>query len=329
MIGVAKKFVINPGHGGTDPGAQGHGIREKDLNLTVALALVPLLTARGIDVQLTRTGDITRSLEQRSNYIINARPDAALDLHHNAYSDPAARGIESFRSLFNAGSKALAEKMHPQLIASLGMANRGIKTRLYPGRSDWDYYHMIRECHRGAGIPVALTESGFVSSPVDAAIMKRANFAALQAEALAKGICAYLGVEWERAPAPAAPPTSGTLYRVQIGAYAVKANAEACLARAVSAGFKDAFITATGTAAAAAPTPAPAPTTAPKPAAPAIKVGSRVKVKAGAKDYNGKTLASFVFSTTYDVIQISGDRVVIGQGKVVTAAVWLKDLILV
>lgn len=133
----------------------------------------------------------------------------------------------------------------------------------------------------------------------------------------------------EKHLAPATPPTSGTLYRVQIGAYAVKANAEACLAKAKSAGFKDAFITATGTAAATAPTPAPTPAPVPKPTAPAIKVGSKVKVKAGAKDYDGRTLASFVFSTTYDVIQLSGDRVVIGQGKTVTAAVRLKDLVVV
>ena len=107
---MAKTFIINPGHGGTDPGACGNGIREKDLNLAVALAMVPLLTARGIDVLLTRTGDVYRSLRQRSDYIVKVRPDAALDLHHNAAGDSRARGIESFRSLFNTSSKTLAEK---------------------------------------------------------------------------------------------------------------------------------------------------------------------------------------------------------------------------
>ena len=322
------KFVINPGHGGSDPGACGNGIREKDLNLAVALAMVPLLTARGIDVLLTRTGDVYRSLRQRSDYIVKVRPDAALDLHHNAAGDSRARGIESFRSLFNTSSKTLAEKIHPQLIAALDMPNRGIKTKLYPGRKDWDYYHMIREPHRQAGTPVALTESGFVSSPADAAIMKRADFAKRQAEALARGICAYFGVSWSKQEAA---PDPETLYRVQIGAFAVRANAEACLKKAQAAGFKDAFIVG-GTPAAVAPAPKPAPapatTPAPKPT-PAIRVGSKVKVKAGAKDYNGVQLASFVYGRTYDVIQISGDRVVIGQGGQVTAAVRLKDLTLV
>lgn len=117
----------------------------------------------------------------------------------------------------------------------------------------------------------------------------------------------------------------GALYRVQVGAYAVKANAEAALKKAQAAGFKDAFITTTaGASTAPAPVPKPEPTPAPKPAT--IKVGSRVRVKAGAKDYNGVQLASFVYSRVYSVIQITGDRVVIGEGKAVTAAVHKIDL---
>lgn len=57
-----------------------------------------------------------------------------------------------------------------------------------------------------------------------------------------------------------------------------------------------------------------------------IKVGDKVRVKSGAKDYNGTKLSSSVYNTTYDVIQINGDRVVIGKGKAVTAAVHKSDL---
>ena len=131
------------------------------------------------------------------------------------------------------------------------------------------------------------------------------------------------------AKAPATPASNGTLYRVQIGAYAVKANAEAALKKARAAGFKDAFIVEpAGGSSLTPPAPAPAPKPAPAPT-PTLKVGSKVKVKAGAKDYHGTQLASFVYGRTYDVIQISGDRVVIGQGGQVTAAVRAKDLILV
>ena len=57
-----------------------------------------------------------------------------------------------------------------------------------------------------------------------------------------------------------------------------------------------------------------------------IKVGDKVKVKSGAKDYNGTGLANSVYSNIYDVIQINGDRVVIGKGNAVTAAVNKKNL---
>ena len=62
---------------------------------------------------------------------------------------------------------------------------------------------------------------------------------------------------------------------------------------------------------------------------PAIVKGSRVKVAKGAKTYNGGSLASYVYTTTYTVIQIDGSRVVIGINGVVTAAVNIKDLTLV
>lgn len=138
-------------------------------------------------------------------------------------------------------------------------------------------------------------------------------------------------VEKHLKPATATAPStsastsaSGTLYRVQVGAYAVKANAEAALKKAKAAGFTDAFITG-GPAPTSTSTPKPA---TPKPVTPALKVGSRVKVKRGAKDYDGRSLASFVYDRTYVVIQVNGDRVVIGQGAVVTAAVHKIDLVL-
>ena len=58
-----------------------------------------------------------------------------------------------------------------------------------------------------------------------------------------------------------------------------------------------------------------------------IKKGDKVKVKQGAKTYTGGSLASFVYSTTYDVIEVNGDRVVIGKGKTVTAAIHKNNLI--
>ena len=108
------------------------------------------------------------------------------------------------------------------------------------------------------------------------------------------------------------------LYKVQVGAYGVKANADAMAAKLKTKGF-DVYITTEGGTSVA---------TEEQNATPEIKVGSKVMVKAGAKTYTGGSLSSFVFKTVYDVIQMNGDRIVIGLGKSVTAAVKKGDLIL-
>ena len=114
---------------------------------------------------------------------------------------------------------------------------------------------------------------------------------------------------------------SGNLYRVQVGAYSQRANADAMANKLKAASF-DTYVTTTGgTQVAAGSTPAPTPTKT-------IKVGSKVKVRSGAKTYTGGSLSSFVYNTVYDVQQMDGKRVVIGLKGQVTAAVKLEDLIL-
>lgn len=105
---------------------------------------------------------------------------------------------------------------------------------------------------------------------------------------------------------------TGGYYKVQVGAFSKKANAEAMLAKLKAAGYSDAFIT-TGSGGAAAQE---------------IKVGSSVRLNKGAKTYDGKSLASFVYNRDHVVKEISGDRAVITYGGVVVAAVKLSDLTL-
>ena len=105
---------------------------------------------------------------------------------------------------------------------------------------------------------------------------------------------------------------TGGYYKVQVGAFSKKANAEAMLAKLKKAGYSDAFIT-TGSGAAAA----------------SGKVGSKVRLKQGAKTYDGKSLASFVHNRDHVVKEISGDRAVITYGGAVVAAVNVDDLTLV
>lgn len=104
------------------------------------------------------------------------------------------------------------------------------------------------------------------------------------------------------------------LYKIQVGAYKQKANADSMLAKVKAKGFSAFVTTESGTPVSSSSS--------------SLAVGNKVKVKSGAKTYTGGNLSSFVYSTVYDVIQIDGDRVVIGLGKAVTAAVNKKDLTL-
>lgn len=104
----------------------------------------------------------------------------------------------------------------------------------------------------------------------------------------------------------------GKFYKVQVGAFSVKENAEVMLAKLKAAGYSDAFIT-TGNGGMAA----------------SVKAGSKVRLKQGAKTYDGKSLASFVYNRDHIVKEIKGDRAVITYGGVVVAAVNVDDLTLV
>ena len=108
------------------------------------------------------------------------------------------------------------------------------------------------------------------------------------------------------------------LYKVQVGAFSVKENAEKLLAELKAKGYNGFIVTVDDGKPA---------TTAP--ATPAIAVGSAVKIKSGAKDYNGSKLSDFVYAREYKVKEIKGDRVVITYGGTVVAAIKLSDLILV
>jgi N-acetylmuramoyl-L-alanine amidase len=93
----AETVVIDPGHGGQDPGALGvGGLREKDVTLRLARLLRPRLEEQGFRVVLTRDGDRTLSLEERTAIAEGAGGDLFVSLHANAARRRAARGIETY-----------------------------------------------------------------------------------------------------------------------------------------------------------------------------------------------------------------------------------------
>lgn len=108
------------------------------------------------------------------------------------------------------------------------------------------------------------------------------------------------------------------LYKVQVGAFQNRNGAEKLLAELKAKGYNGFIVEVDD----GVPAPAPA-------AKPSIGVGSTVKIKSGAKDYNGKGLAGFVYAREYKVKEIKGDRAVITHNGTVVAAIKVSDLILI
>ena len=104
--GAPRRIFVDAGHGGTDPGAIGNGIVEKELNLEVALRLRDLLEADTEDtsgggeweVMMTRTTDASVPLSSRTNAANNWPADRFVSIHHNAFGSSIASGTETFSS---------------------------------------------------------------------------------------------------------------------------------------------------------------------------------------------------------------------------------------
>ena len=93
---MKKTVVIDPGHGGSDPGAVSGKINEKDLNLQVAKILKDLLDQKGMTVYMTRSEDRYVGLHQRAEFANNLKADLFVSIHHNASPNTVAQKYDSF-----------------------------------------------------------------------------------------------------------------------------------------------------------------------------------------------------------------------------------------
>lgn len=186
--------VLDPGHGGSDPGACSGGLREKDLVLKISqYTKEELEKYSGIMVRMTRTTDTYVGLEQRTIIAKNYGADLFVSQHLNSAS-PAANGAEVFVSLngsYNSSSTALGSNILSSL-TNLGLNNRGVKTRL---SSDGvhDYYSVIRNSV-SRGFPGIIVESAFISGLEDREILSTESGLKSIGVATATAIAKYYGL---------------------------------------------------------------------------------------------------------------------------------------
>jgi hypothetical protein len=173
-----KLLVIDPGHGGKEPGAMAFGYVEKDLNLIVGKRVAELL--KEYSPVLTRDEDITLDLGPRAA-LVKDKYQYCLSIHLNA-SGFGARGIETIFSIFSSAGKKLADAIAQELKAALNLPVRRVFSLPW---NNVDYYYM----HRNTGKTVTvIVESLFLDSKAD---IQRLNIENIS-QGIANGFRAFM-----------------------------------------------------------------------------------------------------------------------------------------
>ena len=218
-----KKVFLGVGHGGSDPGAVANGFKEKDLNLSIAKACRDELERHGVQVLMSRTKDENDSLPEEIAECNRYNPDLAVDIHNNA---GGGDGAEAFYYTGGGTSKTLAENVLAEIV-KFGQNSRGAKPNIVNGIRE--YFGFIRETYA----PAIIVECAFVDNRLDLQVIDTAAEQRAMGEAIAKGILKTLGIAFVEKK----PETTDKLYRVQVGAFAVKDNAEKMKLKLKAYGF--------------------------------------------------------------------------------------------
>ncbi|PAE27929.1 N-acetylmuramoyl-L-alanine amidase [Paenibacillus sp. 7884-2] len=177
-----SKIYLDPGHGGTDPGAIGNGLQEKNVTLTLGLKTRDILNRdfEGHTIRMSRTTDVTRSLAQRTNDANSWGANYFVSIHINA---GGGTGYEDFiyNGAVSSQTVAYRDKVHAEIMKQVDFYNRGKK------RAN---FHVLRESR----MPAVLTENGFIDNASDAAKLKSNTYLDRIALGHANGIAQALGL---------------------------------------------------------------------------------------------------------------------------------------
>ncbi len=199
---MEKKVFLSAGHGGKDPGATANGLKEKDINLQTLLTCKDELERHGVKVVCSRTKDENDPVSEEVKEANASGAVIAVSFHANA---GGGDGFEAFYWKNDANGKKLAS-LGEKYVKALGQNTRGIKTG--------NHLSFVKNTTMTA----VLFESFFLDNAKDKTIGDTVAEQKAFGVAYAKAILEYLGIEYKE--------ETKKLYCVQVGAYAVKANAE-------------------------------------------------------------------------------------------------------
>ncbi|WP_280149380.1 N-acetylmuramoyl-L-alanine amidase [Bacillus safensis] len=212
---MTKKIMLDPGHGGRDPGSVANGLKEKDLVLKIAKKTKTILEkVYGATVKLTRSTDVYIDLSQRARLANNWGADYFASIHINA---AGGTGFETFRYVELSASsgtgkqqKIVHDAIYNKIKEKLGDRDRGTKSKNLA---------VLRETK----MPAILTENLFIDRKEDAALLKQDAFLNLLAEGHAEGIAAAVGLKKVSSSSKPSPTPKGVKMAV------VKPNADGWL----------------------------------------------------------------------------------------------------
>ena len=189
---MAKKVVIDSGHGGSDSGAIGNGIIEKNLTLDISKYMYDRLKELGVPVKLTRNSDIDLPASERPKRVLdqygNGKDVIVISNHINAGGNGTAEGSEVIYALRN--KDTLAKKILDEL-EKQGQLVRKYYQRRLPSDYNKDYYYMLRNTPNTEAL---IVEYGFLDNASDANKLK--NNYKKYAEAVVKAVTEYAGYKY-------------------------------------------------------------------------------------------------------------------------------------
>ncbi|PIS31719.1 hypothetical protein COT42_00400 [Candidatus Saganbacteria bacterium CG08_land_8_20_14_0_20_45_16] len=172
-----KTIVVDPGHGGKDPGATSiTGIEEKVLTLQTAQKLAQELTDLGATVYLTRNDDTTSNLKQIVDFTNQTRPDIFISVHYNYTTNKEVEGTETY--YYTNQSRPLALAIHKAMTTELARRDRGLRKVMF-----YAVHH--------TQVPAILVEPLYLSSYNDERLAKSADFQEKITKAIAEGVKNY------------------------------------------------------------------------------------------------------------------------------------------
>ncbi|CAN5162924.1 hypothetical protein BH11CYA1_BH11CYA1_08180 [soil metagenome] len=174
---LGKVILVDPGHGGNDPGAISGGVQEKSMTLNVSLLLREKLEALGATVDMTRDNDKTLTLQERLDASNRICPDVFIAVHGNSVTKPNIRGIETY--YYDSRDQKLAELM---------LDNVSLKLK-EPAK--WSHARNLFVLD-GNAVPATLVEVGYLTNPTTRALLNTATYQDQVASALADTLVTYL-----------------------------------------------------------------------------------------------------------------------------------------